>query len=111
MNLFTTDAAVAGVGASYLRVVGPAYAFLGLGLALYFASQGAGRLLWPLVAGFVRLAVAAAGGFVLAVTLGAGLQSVFWAIAAALVLYGAIVAGAVRAGAWSVRAATTPARG
>ena len=36
------------VGIAYLRVVGPAYGFFGLGLSLYFASQGAGRLFWPL---------------------------------------------------------------
>jgi Na+-driven multidrug efflux pump len=101
MGLFTTDAVVVAVGVSYLRVVGPAYAFLGLGLALYFASQGAGRLLWPLIAGFMRLVVAAAGGFLLAVTLGGGVQSLFWAIAAALVVYGVTVASAVRAGAWN----------
>ena len=100
MGIFTADAEVVAVGARYLRVVGPAYAFLGVGLALYFASQGAGRLLWPLVAGFARLVIAAAGGFVLAVSLGAGLDAVFWAIAAALVVYGATVAGALRAGAW-----------
>ena len=38
-------------GAAYLRTVGPAYGFFGLGLSLYFASQGAGRLVWPLLAG------------------------------------------------------------
>ena len=35
---------------SYLRIVGPFYGFFGAGLALYFASQGAGRLGWPLAA-------------------------------------------------------------
>jgi len=37
---------------------------LGLALCLYFASQGAGRLAWPLAGNLVRLAIAAAGGFV-----------------------------------------------
>ena len=43
MRLFTADPTVAGFGKSYLVRVGPAYAFLGLGLALYFAAQGRGR--------------------------------------------------------------------
>ncbi len=43
-------------GSAYLRIVGPAYGFFGLGLSLYFASQGAGRLFWPLIAGIARLA-------------------------------------------------------
>ena len=50
-------------GAAYLRVVGPTYGFFGLGLSLYFASQGAGRLAWPLLGGLVRLLVAVGGGW------------------------------------------------
>jgi Na+-driven multidrug efflux pump len=37
-------------GSSYLQVVGPFYGFFGLGMALYFASQGAGTMVWPLLA-------------------------------------------------------------
>ena len=40
-----------------------AYGFFGLGLSLYFASQGAGRLAWPLLGGMVRLVVAVGGGW------------------------------------------------
>ena len=47
-------------GSRYLRVVGSCYGLFGLGLALYFASQGAGRLLWPLLANLMRLVLAAA---------------------------------------------------
>ena len=43
-------------------MVGPFYGMLGLALSLYFASQGAGRLAWPLAGNLVRLAIAAAGG-------------------------------------------------
>ena len=50
-------------GTAYLRIVGPAYGFFGLGLSLYFASQGAGRLLWPLLAGLLRLLIAVGGGW------------------------------------------------
>ena len=50
-------------GTTYLRFVGPTYGFFGLGLALYFASQGAGRLFWPLSAGFLRMLVAIGGGW------------------------------------------------
>src|SRR5438445_798747 len=44
MGLFTRDPAVVAAGSAYLRVVGPSYGFFGLGLALYFASEGAGRV-------------------------------------------------------------------
>lgn len=71
----------------------------GLGLVLYFASQGAGRLKWPVLGNIVRLAVAALGGW-LALRWGDGLTQVFAAQAAALVLYGLTNAAAVAGGAW-----------
>jgi putative MATE family efflux protein len=100
LGLFTGDPGVLGVGTAYLRIVGPAYGFVGLGLALYFASQGAGRVLWPLIAGFVRLLTAAVGGWLAIHWLGGGLPGLFVAIALSLVVYGTTVAVAVRAGAW-----------
>ena len=100
LGLFSTHSEVLTVGTTYLQLVGPTYGCFGLGLALYFASQGAGRLLWPLVAGIVRLVVAAGGGWVTSHWFGGGLFSLFTAIAVAFVVYAAIVAGAIRAGAW-----------
>jgi Na+-driven multidrug efflux pump len=41
ITTFRTDPHVVETGTTYLRLVGPAYGFFGLGLALYFASQGA----------------------------------------------------------------------
>jgi hypothetical protein len=52
----------------------------GLGMELYFASQGAGRLLWPLLANMARLVIAAAGGW-LALYVGGGVSGVFLALA------------------------------
>lgn len=100
LGLFSTDPDVLAAGARYLRIVGPAYGFFGLGLALYFASQGAGRLAWPLVAGFARVLVAAPGGWLAIHYLGGGLSGLFVAMALALVVFGVIVAAAIRAGAW-----------
>jgi putative MATE family efflux protein len=100
LGLFTADPQVQAAGASYLLIVGPTYGFFGLGLALYFASQGAGRLGWPLVAGFVRLAVAAAGGWLGGYWLGWGPQGIYAAMAMALIIFGGTIAAAVRLGAW-----------
>ena len=44
LSLFNSDPTMLEAGALYLRTVGPVYGFFGLGLVLYFASQGAGRL-------------------------------------------------------------------
>ena len=90
LRLFDTDPAMLASGSTYLRIVGPFYGFYGLGLALYFAAQGAGRLLWPLLAGLLRLIVAALGGwFVLSLTGSEGWLYV--ALALGLVLYGTVI--------------------
>ena len=100
LGLFTSDPQAQAVGITYLLAVGPFYGFFGLGLALYFASQGAGRLGWPLAAGFLRLLVAAAGGWIAGYWLGWGLWGILAAMAAALIVFGLTIAAAVRAGAW-----------
>jgi len=100
LGLFSRDPGVLATGTAYLHIVGPTYGFFGIGLALYFASQGAGRLGWPLAAGFARLVLAAAGGALAVRQLGAGPAGIFAAVAAAMVAFGTINALAVRFGAW-----------
>ncbi len=99
LSLFGTDPAMVDCGSRYLRAVGPCYGLFGLGLALYFASQGAGRLRWPLLANLTRLVIAAAGGW-LALHWGGDISHVFLALSAALAAFGLINAGAVAGGAW-----------
>jgi MATE family, multidrug efflux pump len=107
LDLFTADPEVLAAGSRYLQIVGPCYGFFGAGLSLYFASQGAGRLLWPLLAGFTRLAVAAAGGWLVTTWLGAGLSGLFAAMALALVIFGGINVAAVSLGRWRAAGRTT----
>ena len=99
LRLFGDDPMMIATGSAYLRFVGPAYGFFGLGLALYFASQGAGRLMWPLLGGFARLVIAAGGGW-LALALTGSLPFVFVMLGVALAAYGAIVGIAVHSGVW-----------
>jgi MATE family, multidrug efflux pump len=99
LGLFGDDPAMIAAGAAYLRGVGPAYGFFGLGLSLYFASQGAGKLLWPLFAGLLRLVIAVGGGW-LALNLTGSLSWVFVALSAALVIYGVALSTAVASGVW-----------
>ena len=101
-------------GSAYLRLVGPFYGFFGLGLCLYFASQGAGRMGWPMAAAVLRVLIAAGGGW-LAVKYFGGSMPLFIVIAAALVIYGFANVAAVASGAWfkerkrSVKTATVAA--
>ena len=50
LGLFTSDPAVLASGRHYLSIVGPVYGFFGLAMALYFASQGTGEMVWPVAA-------------------------------------------------------------
>src|SRR5262249_30919802 len=99
LALFDTDPAMLDAGTRYLHAVGPLYGLYGLGMALYFASQGAGRLLWPLLANLMRLVIAAGGGW-LVLRWSGNLSQVFLALGVALAAFGLINAGAVAGGAW-----------
>jgi Na+-driven multidrug efflux pump len=99
LRLFSHDPQMLEAGTLYLRAVGPFYGFFGLGLVLYFASQGAGKLKWPVIGNIVRLTVAGLGGW-LALRWSGGLAAVFIAQALALLLYGLTNAAAIAAGAW-----------
>lgn len=99
LMLFGSDPAMLEAGSQYLRAVGPFYGFFGVGLVLYFASQGAGRLLWPVLGNIARLAVAGIGGW-LALRWGGQLSHVFVAQGVALVVYGTVIASSIAGGAW-----------
>jgi putative MATE family efflux protein len=101
ITLFSADPDVIAAGTLYLRVAGPFYGFFGLGMALYFASQGAGRLTWPFLANLTRLIVATVGGWLVFRWLDGGLSGLFAMLAAALVLFGAINCAALAAGSWT----------
>jgi putative MATE family efflux protein len=99
LSLFDTDPTMLDAGSRYLRIVGPFYGMFGLALALYFASQGAGRLLWPLIGNVTRLAIAAVIG-VVALRWSGELAHVFLAQSLALVAFALINTGAIAGGAW-----------
>jgi Na+-driven multidrug efflux pump len=94
-GLFSDDAEVLRAGYSYLRTVGPCYLFFGAGLALYFASQGIGRVLGPVLSSTARLLVAALGGYVAVYWLGASLETLYVIIGVGLAVFGIGVAASV----------------
>lgn len=98
LSLFDKSPAMLASGSTYLRMVGPFYGLYGLGTALFFASIGAGRVIWPLIAGVSRMLVAVIGGFVLLKWTGR-IDDIFLALSAGLVVFGATNAGAAWAGA------------
>jgi putative MATE family efflux protein len=106
MTLFTSDATVQAAGSTYLRIVGGCYGFFGLGLALFFASQGAGRLTWPLAASSLRLAVVAVGGWLVVHVAGAPAEALYAIVALSLTAFGLTLAAAIHVANWEV----TPTR-
>jgi putative MATE family efflux protein len=110
LGLFGDDPLMIATGSHYLRIVGPTYGFFGLGLSLYFASQGAGRLLWPLLGGFARLVIAVGGGW-LALALTGSLEALFAMLALGLAVYGVTVAVAVKSGVWFKTSSATLRKG
>jgi putative MATE family efflux protein len=99
LGLFGHDPRMLATGVTYLHFAGPAYGFFGLGLVLYLASQGAGRLAWPLFAGFLRMTIAVGGGWA-AWFATHDLRAVFAVLSLALVVYGSVLVSAIRAGVW-----------
>jgi putative MATE family efflux protein len=99
LRLFDNDPAMIEAGSVYLRTVGPFYGFFGLGMALYFSSQGAGRLMWPLLANACRLVIAVGAGW-LALRSTGNMSFVFLALGIAIAAFGLIIATAVARGVW-----------
>jgi putative MATE family efflux protein len=108
LGLFSDDPRALALGAEYLRNVAPFYGAVGLGLALYFASQGAKRVLLPVLAGTVRMIVAAFIGWSAVAWFGAGLATLFQIVALAAVAYGLLTAASLLGGAWGSRPAHRP---
>ncbi|HEY6254725.1 MAG TPA: MATE family efflux transporter [Xanthobacteraceae bacterium] len=100
LGLFTNEPTVLATGAPYLRIVGPFYGATGLGMLLYFASQGAGRVVWPIIAGTARLIITALFGWMAVARFGLGQGGLFGLVAVAAVTFGAINAIAMLLGAW-----------
>ena len=98
-RLFTQDEAVLSHARQYLVTAGPAFPFFGLGLTLYFASQGAGQVIGPVLAGTVRLVLVAGLGYWLAQN-DATAEHFYTLVAVAMVLYGAVTAAAVKFTPW-----------
>jgi putative MATE family efflux protein len=100
MQWFTSDATVLAGGSHYLRIVGACYGFFGLGLALFFACQGAGRMMWPLAASSTRLVMIALGGWLCVHVFDAPPAGLFAVVALSFAAYGLTLAAATRANDW-----------
>lgn len=99
LKLFSHDPDVLSEGATYLRIVAPAYGALGLGFVIAFAAQGAGHVFWPFVAVAARMVLAAGFGWIAVGYFGGGMATLAFMVTASLVVYAAICALAMVSGA------------
>lgn len=97
--LLVSDGAVLDAARAYLRVGAWGFPFLGVSLCLYFASQGAGKIMGPVLAQTLRLAITIFGGLAL-VAYDAPLWTLFALSAAAMAAQGVATAAAVKWTRW-----------
>jgi putative MATE family efflux protein len=98
MNRFTSQPEVWLAGQQYLVVVGPVFAFQGIGFALYFAAQGGGNVTLPVAGALLRFGIAAGVGVYGRYYLSFELHDVYLCLAAAMVTYGLVSMSSLRYG-------------
>jgi putative MATE family efflux protein len=101
-GFFSDDPAVLAAARIYLRCAGPGFGLFGLGLSLYFASQGAGRVLGPVLAATLRLLLVAGIGWWLTAS-GAPVWTLFALVGAAMSAYGLATAASLYSSRWEPR--------
>jgi Na+-driven multidrug efflux pump len=99
VSLFTSDPGVSAAAYSYFAWAGPAFGFFGLGVCLYFASQGAAKVGGPVLAGTIRLLLVGLGGWWL-VSIHAPAWTLFALVGLAMVVFGLSTAASVLLTRW-----------
>lgn len=98
-SLYTADPAIQAATATYLTRVGPTLGAFGFGICLYFATQGSGRVLGPVLAATGRLALIILGAWAVLAG-GLGYDWLCWAVAAAMAAYGLVTFLVLRFSIW-----------
>ena len=104
VNLFTGDSGVRAASRQYLSTAAPMYGFIALAMSMYFSSQGAAKVLGPVLAQTARLLFIAAGGWWL-MRHNATASDFFILAAASMVLLGVSSAASVFLTGWEPKSA------
>ena len=107
VNLFTDDASVRAASRQYLSTAAPMYAFIGLSTTCYFSSQGAAKVIGPVLAQTARLLFIGTGGWWLS-THDATAQDFFKLAAASMVLLGVLSCVSVMLTRWGPKQRPSP---
>ncbi|WP_029582473.1 MATE family efflux transporter [Bradyrhizobium sp. URHD0069] len=107
VNIFTSDPGVRAASRQYLSTAAPMYAFIGLSISMYFSSQGAAKVLGPVLAQTARLVFVSVGGWWLSMH-GATAANFFALAAASMVLLGVLSAASVILTRWEPKRRPAP---
>lgn len=107
VDIFTKDPGVRAASRQYLSTAAPMYAFIGLSISMYFSSQGAAKVLGPVLAQTARLVFVAGGGWWLS-THNATPANFFALAAASMVVLGVLSAASVVLTRWGPKRGTAP---
>jgi Na+-driven multidrug efflux pump len=107
VNLFTDDASVRAASHRYLSTAAPMYAFIGLAMSMYFSSQGAAKVLGPVLAQTARLLFIGVGGWWLS-SRDATAADFFMLAAASMVVLGTLSSLSVVLTRWGPKSGPVP---
>ena len=99
---FTDNPQVQKATGEYLLIAGPMFSLLSVGIALYFSSQGAAKVLGSVLAQTVRLSVVIVGGLWL-LSIGADYIWFFVLAGVAMAAFGLFTAAMVRITPWGTK--------
>jgi Na+-driven multidrug efflux pump len=100
IKIFTSDQATLMVTKQYIQILGVCYLFQGFGLSLYFASQGANAMKWPIIITALRFIVFTVAAIISVYWLSTGIVGIFYSSAIAMILFGVLMVIALKKGAW-----------
>jgi len=107
VNIFTHDPGVRAASRQYLATAAPMYAFIGLAMSMYFSSQGAAKVIGPVLAQSARLVFIGLGGWWLS-THDATAANFFALAAASMVVLGVLSASSVILTRWEPKRGGVP---
>ncbi len=107
VNIFTNDPGVRAASRQYLHTAAPMYAFIGLAISMYFSSQGAAKVLGPVLAQTARLVFVSVGGWWLLMHQPTA-ANFFTLAAASMLVLGTLSALSVMLTRWGPKAAAVP---
>jgi putative MATE family efflux protein len=107
VNIFTNDPGVRAASRQYLSTAAPMYAFIGLSVSMYFSSQGAAKVLGPVLAQTARLVFVGVGGWWLLMHEPTA-ANFFRLAAASMVVLGTLSAASVIFTRWGPKPAPVP---